>query len=98
MDMRRWRPKVGDRVLALGFADLDVDRHLEGEERAIEQYLYGSEAEIIEAQPAGGQSSRPWPVFRVEANWPGGMSGGPVFNQEGNVIGLVRHWCSRSGD
>ena len=89
IDMYRWRPRVGERVMALGFADLDVDHNLEGGNRAIDQYMYGSEAEIVEVQPANGSSSRPWPVFRVEANWPGGMSGGPVFNQDGLAIGLV---------
>ncbi len=89
LDIGRWRPQKGDTVLAFGFADLDVDHHCEGEDRPIRQYLYGSEAEIIEVQPADPRSSRPWPVFRVGANWPGGMSGGPVFSQEGKVIGLV---------
>jgi hypothetical protein len=74
--------------MALGFAGLD-NRHEEGPDRPIEQYLYGSEATIFEVQLADGSSGRPWPVIRVQANWPGGMSGGPVFNEEGNVIGLV---------
>ncbi|MCW3837236.1 serine protease [Sphingomonas canadensis] len=89
IDMRQWQPKVGERVMALGFADLDVDAHGEGDARAMSQYLYGSEAAICEIQKPDLQTNRPWPVFRVEADWPGGMSGGPVFNEEGNVIGLV---------
>jgi serine protease Do len=28
-------------------------------------------------------------VIRVAAEWPGGMSGGPVFNEAGHVIGVV---------
>jgi len=28
-------------------------------------------------------------MVRVDADWPGGMSGGPVFNEAGNVIGIV---------
>lgn len=28
-------------------------------------------------------------MVRVQADWPGGMSGGPVFNAAGNVIGIV---------
>lgn len=89
LDMSRWRPAAGERVMALGFADLDVDHDGEGDLRAMTQYLYGSEARIIEVQPPNPESSRPWPVFRVEADWPGGMSGGPVFNEAGHVIGLV---------
>jgi len=89
VDFRKWRPKVGDRVMAMGFADLDVDAHNEGDLRTMTQHLYGSEAEIIQVEKADGTSSRPWPRFRVTADWPGGMSGGPVFNEAGNVVGLV---------
>jgi serine protease Do len=89
LDMRRWRPEPGQRVMALGFADLDIDGQGEGDARAMNQYLYGSLAIITEVQPPNGESSRPWPVFRVEAEWPGGMSGGPVFNDAGHVIGIV---------
>lgn len=89
LDLRRWRPVPGERVMALGFADLDREGTGEGDARAMTQYMYGSEAEIIEVQGPDGSSGRPWPVFRVEAEWPGGMSGGPVFNEAGNVIGLV---------
>jgi len=89
MDLRRWRPTVGERIMALGFPDLDVDHSDAGDDRPFSQYIYGSEATIIEIQEADGGSGRPWPVFRVEANWPGGMSGGPVFNGAGHVIGIV---------
>ena len=44
---------------------------------------------IIQVEPPDGKSSRPWPRFRVEAEWPGGMSGGPVFNEAGHVVGLI---------
>jgi len=62
LDLRRWRPAIGERVLALGYADLD---HVDG------------------------ARGRPWPVFRVAADWPGGMSGGPVFNEADHVVGVV---------
>lgn len=76
--------------MAMGFADLDVDAHNEGDLRPMTQDLYSSEAEIIQVEQADGTSSRPWPRFRVTADWPRGMSGGPVFNEAGNVVGLVR--------
>ena len=87
--LRHWRPEAGVQVMAVGFAELDVDQREEGQGRAMRQYLYGSLATIIEVQPPDGRSGRPWPVFRVEADWPGGMSGGPVFNDAGKVVGIV---------
>jgi serine protease Do len=86
LDLRRWRPVRGERVLALGFPNLDEEGR---EERPISQYLYGSFGEITDVEPADGARGRPWPVIRVAAEWPGGMSGGPVFNETGNVIGVV---------
>lgn len=91
LDLRRWRPKVGDKVTALGFADLDVGA--EGAKsdalRPISQYLYGSTATITDIEPADPSRGRPWPFFRVDRDWPGGMSGGPVMSSERHVIGMV---------
>jgi serine protease Do len=89
VDLRRWYPRPGERVLALGFADLDVDSNDLGEDRPISQYVYGSLASIVDVEPASGVRGRPWPQFRVAAEWPHGMSGGPVFNEAGHVIGVV---------
>ncbi len=89
VDLQSWRPEPGQRVTAFGFADLDIDDRGEGDARAMTHYLYGSQAIITEVRPPNGESSRPWPVFHVEAEWPGGMSGGPVFNDAGHVIGIV---------
>jgi serine protease Do len=89
MDLRRWIPKVDEQVLALGFAGLDLDTHASGDDRPIRQYLFGSIAKIITVEPANPTRSRPWPQIRVDKEWPAGMSGGPVFNSAGNVVGLV---------
>jgi len=85
----RWQPQAGERVMAMGFADLDLDKREEGPDRAIQQYLHASVGEIFEVNPVRRDSARPWPTFRVEAEWPGGMSGGPVFNEAGHVVGIV---------
>lgn len=89
VDLRLWRPRTGEKVQALGYANLD--RTFEGarDDRPISQYLYACTATITDIEPADGARGRPWPLFRVEADWPGGMSGGPVFNEAGFVIGLV---------
>lgn len=89
IDLRRWKPTIGERVLALGFADLDKGEPMESDDRAISQYLFGSFGNIIEIDKPDPGNKRAWPSFRVDASWPGGMSGGPVFNETGNVIGMV---------
>lgn len=87
--IRSW-PKVGDRVLALGFADIKVKEPMDQAKTFIlTENLYGSIGKIIEIRPANPQSMRPWPTLIVDADWLPGMSGGPVFNEFGEIIGLV---------
>jgi serine protease Do len=90
VDFRRWRPRVGETILALGYADLDAPSldHADAN-RPISQYLYGSLGNIMQIESADGARGRPWPMIRIDANWPGAMSGGPVFNEAGHVVGLV---------
>jgi len=98
VDFRRWKPQIGEDVLALGYADLDAPLPEEGHPgRPMSQYLYGSIGRIIDIEPADGARGRPWPVIRVDADWPGGMSGGPVFNETGHVVGLVSTGFSGQG-
>lgn len=86
-------PKLGDVVTGYGFAGLDVDPEGKGDERPMIQYLYESRGEVIEITAADPQSTMPWPRFRVSAERPSGMSGGPVLNAAGNVIGVIsRGW------
>ena len=89
MDLRRWRPELGAQVTALGFADLDLDDPEASPDRPISQYLYQSRATIIDIEQADPTRGRPWPFFRVDRDWPGGMSGGPVLNEDGHVVGIV---------
>lgn len=85
-------------VTGYGFAGLDVAKNGKGEERPMTQYLYESAGEVTEVMPADPSSSMPWPRFRVSAEWPSGMSGGPVVNARGNVIGVIsRGWTGEAG-
>lgn len=86
-------PKVGDEVTGYGFAGLDVAAGGEGENRPMTQYLYQSTGKILEVIPPHPSQSMPWPKIRVKAEWPSGMSGGPVLNSDGQVIGVIsRSW------
>lgn len=90
--LRGWDPKVGEQVMALGYADLDrsmTEADAENSDRPFRPYLYASVGAITTITPPDVERNRMWPILRVDANWPGAMSGGPVFNEEGYVIGLV---------
>lgn len=69
--------------------DDDDDKRRFGGARPISKYLYGSVGVITDVESADATRSSPWPIIRIDANWPGGMSGGPVFNEAGNVVGVV---------
>ena len=89
LDLSGWRPQVGERVLALGYADLHRPREQEDGDRPFRQHLSGSPAPIRHIETADSERARPWPLLRVDADWPSGMSGGPAFNAAGHVIGVV---------
>ena len=81
---------VGDKVLALGFPALKP-REIIAEEKlvTVSAEMSGSFGTVTDVLPDGLSASRPWPTLVVDGDWPSGMSGGPVFNESGNVIGLV---------
>jgi serine protease Do len=43
------------------------------------------------------QDRKIWPTITVDADWKSGMSGGPVFNENGDVVGIVSRGVD-SGD
>lgn len=88
VDISTWRPTIGEVVLGMGYPNLDKD---EGgsDDRPVSQYMYGAYGRITDIEPLDFNRGRPWPMVRVEADWDGGMSGGPVVNAAGNVIGVI---------
>jgi serine protease Do len=87
VDLNGWRPSIGEVVLGIGYPNLDKK---DGpDDRPISQYMYGAYGAITDIEPLDLGRSRSWPMVRVNADWPGGMSGGPVFNAAGNVVGIV---------
>lgn len=51
--------------------------------------MCGSIAKIIEIRTEWDQSKKRWPSIVVDTHWPPGMSGGPVFDEDGGVAGIV---------
>lgn len=84
--LRGLLPAVGDILTAHGFAGLDKGSV---ENEPLSQHLHSISGRVTEVVPGDGNSTRPWPKVIVEAHWPSGMSGGPVTNSNGEVVGLV---------
>lgn len=84
------RPSIGDRVMAIGYPELTCLRH-ESPEKLMRytERMYGAVGTITGLLPEGRGTTYPWPLIEVEAHWRSGMSGGPVINEAGEVIGLV---------
>lgn len=82
-------PRVGQRVLALGYPEWSgtIDDSLTVE---VTHQMGKSVGIVEEVWPAGrDRLLLPQPSFSVGAKYTGGMSGGPVINLEGHVCGVV---------
>ncbi|MGO7133465.1 serine protease [Rhizobium leguminosarum] len=83
-------PRVGELVVAVGFPEIELAHGPLAElPVAITEGMFAAYGRVSKLHPSGRDRASPTPVFEVEANWPSGMSGGPVINAAGEVIGLV---------
>ncbi|WP_413896354.1 S1 family peptidase [Rhodoferax sp.] len=81
-------PEPGELVVAIGFPTIDAFSGNEEAARTIvSEGMYAAYGRVTQLFPNG--RTNPTPVFEVGAKWPSGMSGGPVINVHGEVIGLV---------
>lgn len=84
------QPRLGDVVIAIGYPRIETFKGSQDEARTtISEGMKAAYGRVVQLHPHGRDRSNPTPVFEIEANWPSGMSGGPVFNSEGEVIGVV---------
>lgn len=84
------QPVPGEFVVAIGFPEIKTFSGSPEEARTtIQEQMKVAYGRVTRLHPRGRDSSNPTPVFEVEANWPSGMSGGPVLNTNGEVIGIV---------
>lgn len=85
-----WVPKVGEIVLAVGFPQLDLSEVDHARQSALlDEGMQGAYGRVVAIHEQGVSRSNQTPVFEVESDWPPGMSGGPVFNRNGEVVGMV---------
>jgi hypothetical protein len=85
-------PTVGDQVIALGYSRLDASHRQHGEVESayqLQQDFNGTRGRVEEVHPVRRDWFLPFPCFRTNARFDGGISGGPVFNAEGFVCGVV---------
>ena len=84
-------PFIGSLIEAYGYA-----AGAEDDSSVIEAGFYATRGEVTDLLPSGRDQATLWfPVFQTSAHFAGGMSGGPVFNQQGELCGLV---CYDAGD
>lgn len=80
------KPQVGMECLILGFPDgKEVPQSLGKVEKPL-RVSRGPITEVFEHRRDRCMS--PFPSFSIEAHAPGGMSGGPIFDHRGGVIGV----------
>lgn len=96
----RWRvpplqlmpPHVGERVVAFGYQTPVVDVAYDGNLMTVrwDDHPTTSVGEVIEVYHARRDNCfLTFPCFCTNSRFEGGMSGGPVFNDSGEVCGLV---------
>jgi hypothetical protein len=92
-------PQVGSGVWGFGYADSEID-HLssENEEQSspIIRIKWSDRPSITAGTVIEVYDERrdfikmPFPGFQINARFDGGMSGGPVFNENGELCGIIR--------
>lgn len=90
MRTKGWVPQIGEIVLAVGFPELNLSEvDLARQSALLTEGMCGAYGRIVSVHEQGTSRSNPTPVFQVESDWPPGLSGGPVFNGNGEVVGMV---------
>ena len=79
--------KIGDKLLAVGFPILGTK--FTSDKQVFEERMHGARCVVTELYPKGRGDSQQWPCIQVEGNIKSGMSGGPVINAKGEVVGIV---------
>ena len=92
-------PKAGDKVMAIGYPNvMNIENHPITKDVSFSEGLYGAIGTITDLLPKGRGVSKPWPTFQVSCKWPSGISGGPIYNEDGFVIGIVSSSTHNNSD
>lgn len=90
-------PKLGERLLICGFvASTAAFAANPGEQVVVKGAVKFAKGPVQQTHPLGRDRAMiPWPAVEVDCFAPGGVSGGPVFDSAGTLIGLM---CSSLED
>jgi Trypsin-like peptidase domain len=89
-------PAIGERVVGFGYAASQVERIEGGERRlALHPRTTGGVVTAVYSEYRD-RGMLKFPCFEINTHFIGGMSGGPIFNQTGEVCGLI--CASRDGE
>jgi serine protease Do len=79
----------GDRVMAVGYPEIKSWRRPGAQLITFQEQMRGSVGRVLAVDSTWDQDRKIWPTITVDTNWKPGMSGGPVFNEDGEVVGIV---------
>jgi serine protease Do len=82
-------PKIGDEVIGIGFPILGSSFEGQSAMMRFTERMFGASGVVTGLHPQGVSKSRPWPTFEIEGDWRSGMSGGPVVNLAGQIVGVI---------
>lgn len=80
-------PEIGEEIVAFGYPKSIIKKS--EREVIIRLDPRTSTGNIVEKHESGRDKILWFPVVRVNAKFDSGMSGGPVFNKKGKLVGLV---------
>jgi Trypsin-like peptidase domain len=82
-------PKVGEPIRAFGYSESRIEASAP-QEFTLTQRPVTTRGRVMEVHHLlRDEVTMPFPCFRTNARFDGGMSGGPVFNKEGRLCGLI---------
>jgi hypothetical protein len=96
----RWRgprinvlpPRVGSCITAFGYHSSKIDVKVDADKTGIKWFdsPTASGGEVMEIHEKKRDNAMlPFPCFRTNARFDHGMSGGPIFNEDGELCGLI---------
>lgn len=91
-------PAIGEELLAIGYPILGTKFTSQNSNAVFEERMFGATGVVKAVHLQGTSLLKPWPTLEIEGDWEAGMSGGPVINQQGNVVGIVSSSFAPSDD